>query len=55
MEYLLNNHVGMYVIYLKFDTNGELPIYNKGDDFSFVIFYFPIVSSKGFVYYLIFK
>ena len=53
MEYLLNNHVGMHVIYLKFDTNGELPTYNKGD-FSLVIFYFPIVSSEGFAYYLIY-
>ena len=54
MEYLLNNHVDMYVIYLKFDTNGELPTYSKGD-FSLVICYFPIVSSEGFAYYLIFK
>jgi len=52
MEYLLNNHAGRYVIYLKFDINGQLStrIYDKGDDFSLVNFNFPIVSSGGFVY-----
>jgi len=47
MEYLSNNHVGMYVIYLKFDTNGQLStrLYDNGDDFSLVNFYFPIVFS----------
>ena len=57
MEYFLNNHAGKYVICLKFDTNGQLStrLYNKGGDFSLVNFNFPIVSSRGFAYYLIFK
>ena len=57
MEYFLNNHAGKYVICLKFDTNGQLStrLYNKGGDFSLVNFNFPIVSSGGFVYSLIFK
>jgi len=57
MDYLLNNHAGRYVICLKFDSNSQLStrIYNKGDDFSLVNFNFPIVSSDGFLYYLIFK
>jgi hypothetical protein len=49
MVYLLNNHLGRYVIYLKFDTKVQLSIrlYDKGDDL--VNFYFPIVPSGGFV------
>jgi hypothetical protein len=49
MVYLLNNHLGRYVIYLKFDTKVQLSIrlHDKGDDL--VNFYFPIVSSGGFV------
>ena len=51
MAYLLNNHVGRYAVYLKFDTKGQLStrLYEKGDDFSLVNFYFPIVSSGGLV------
>ena len=51
MEYFFNNHAGKYVICLKFDTR----LYNKGGNFSLVNFNFPIVSSRGFAYYLIFK
>ena len=49
MVYLLNNHMGRYVIYLIFDTKVQLSIrlYDKGDNV--VNFYFPIVSSGGFV------
>ena len=49
MVYLLNKHMGRYVIYLKFDTKVQLSIrlYDKGDNV--VNFYFPIVSSGGFV------
>ena len=56
MEYHLNTHVGRYVIYLKFDTNGQLStrLYDKGDDINSDNFYSPIVSYDGFVYYLIF-
>jgi hypothetical protein len=41
--------MGRYVIYLKFDTKIQLSIrlYDKGDNV--VNFYFPIVSSGGFV------
>ena len=56
MEYRLNNHVGRYVIYLTFDTDGQLStrLYDKGDDINSANFYSPIVSYDGFVYYLIF-
>ena len=49
MVYLLNNHMGRFVMYLKFNTKGQLFIrlYDKGDDL--VNFYFPIVSSGGLV------
>ena len=49
MVYLLNNHMGRFVIYLKFNTKVPLYIrlYDKGDDL--INFYFPIVSSCGFV------
>jgi hypothetical protein len=45
MTYRLNNHVGRYVIYLTFDTNGQLStrLYDKGDDISSANFYSPIV------------
>ena len=41
--------MGKFVIYLKFNTKGQLFIrlYDKGDDL--INFYFPIVSSCGFV------
>jgi hypothetical protein len=41
--------MGRYVIYLIFDTKVQLSIrlYDKGDNV--VNFYFPIVSSGGFV------
>ena len=53
MEYLLNNHVSRYFIYLKLDINGQLStrIHDKGDDFSLVNFNLPIV----YMCYLIFK
>ena len=44
----------MYVIYLQFDSNVQLSTrHDIGDDFGLVNFYFPIVFSDGFVYYLI--
>ena len=56
MTYHLNNHVGRYVIYLTFDTNGQLStrLYDKGDDINSANLYSPIVSYDGFVYYLIY-
>jgi hypothetical protein len=56
MEYRLNNHVDRYVIYLTFDTNGQLStrLYDKGDDINSANLYSPIVSYDGFVYYLIY-
>ena len=56
MEYRLNNHVDRYVIYLTFDTNGQLStrLYDKGDDINSANFYSPIVSDDEFVYYLIY-
>ena len=56
MEYRLNNHVDRYVIYLTFDTNGQLStrLYDKGDDIISATFYSPIVSDDEFVYYLIY-
>jgi hypothetical protein len=56
MEYRLNNHVDRYVIYLTFDTNGQLStrLYDKGDDIISANFYSPIVSDDEFVYYLIY-
>ena len=55
MEYRLNNHVGRYVIYLTFDTDGQLStrLYDKGDDINSANMYSPIVSFDGFVYHLI--
>ena len=54
MEYILNNQVGMYVIYLQFDSNVQLSTrHDIGDDIGLVNFYFSIVFSDGFVYYLI--
>jgi hypothetical protein len=52
MEYRLNNHVGRYVIYLTFDTDGQLStrLYDKGDDINSANMYSPIVSYDGFVY-----
>jgi hypothetical protein len=56
MEYHLNNHVGRYVIYLTFDTNGQLStrLYDKGDDINSANFYSPIVSYDDFLYYLLY-
>jgi hypothetical protein len=56
MTYHLNNHVGRYLIYLTFDTNGQLTtrLYDKGDDINSANFYSPIVSDDEFVYYLIY-
>jgi hypothetical protein len=56
MEYRLNNHVGRYVIYLQFDTNGQLSttLYDKGDNINSAKWYSPIVSYDGFVYHIIF-
>ena len=56
MEYRLNNHVDRYVIYLTFDTDGQLStrLYDKGDDINSANMYSPIVSYDGFVYHLIF-
>ena len=56
MEYRLNNHVGRYVIYITFDTDGQLStrLYDKGYDINSANCYSPSVSYGGFVYYLIF-
>jgi hypothetical protein len=54
MTYRLNNHVGRYVIYLKFDIKGQLStrLYDKRDDINSAKLYSPIVSDDEFVYYL---
>ena len=56
MTYRLNNHVGRYVIYLKFDNNGQLStrLYDKGDDINSAKLYSPIVSYDDVVYYLMY-
>ena len=55
MAYRLNNHVGRYVMYLTFDTNGQLStrLYDKGDDINSANCYSPIVSYDDVLYYLI--
>ena len=56
MEYRLNNHVVRYVMYLTFDTNGQLStrLYDKGEDINSAKLYSPIVSYDDFLYYLIY-
>ena len=56
MEYRLNNHVDRYVIYLTFDTNGQLStrLYDKGDDINSANLYSPIVSYDDCLYYLLY-
>ena len=50
MEYRLNNHVVRYVMYLTFDTNGQLStrLYDKGDDINSANLYSPIVYYDDF-------
>ena len=50
MAYRLNNHVGRYVMYLTFDTNGQLStrFYDKGDHINSANSYSLIVSHDDF-------